>query len=144
MLMEAFNMKVLAKIGDNMKPEDSYFKGQLPDPPEDLFEGLMEEDEVIMNNEKVSAPDIDTFINEFVPGGDEYDEYVGNMIIMEIGDKRLKCVVKNGSHDLEGNPLVVVKMTTLYLTLDDILCNYMMVLLKTIRPMWLLRTCIHQ
>ena len=91
--METFNNKVLAKIGDEVKTEDSYFENQLPDPPPDLFDGTMEEDELLINEEEASAPDIDTFINESVPDGEDYDEYVGNMVMMEIGDQRLRCVV---------------------------------------------------
>ena len=50
--------------------------------------------QLLINEEEASAPDIDTFINESVPDGEDYDEYVGNMVMMEIGDQRLRCVVK--------------------------------------------------
>ena len=99
MRMEAFNNKVLAKIGDEVKPEEAYFEGQLPEPPPELFEDGFE-DEVTMEEPEASIPDVDD-----IPDGDNYDEYIGNMVMMDRGDERLKCFVKKRTHDLSGDPI---------------------------------------
>ena len=44
-----------------------------------------------MNEEKASILDVD----DFIPDGDEYNEYVGNMVMMQKRDDRLKYIVKN-------------------------------------------------
>ena len=43
--------------------------------------------------------------DEFIPDGDVYDEYLNNQVMMKSGDRRLKCVVVNRTHDLKGVPI---------------------------------------
>eukprot|EP00536_Pseudo-nitzschia_multiseries_P017317 jgi/Psemu1/224484/e_gw1.1486.4.1 len=57
--LEAHNKAINAKVGDEVKPSDTYLENELGEPPLGLFDGKYEgEDEVLMAEAEASSPDV--------------------------------------------------------------------------------------
>ena len=97
--LEEHTKKINEKLGDTVKPEDELCLGEIPEAPEDLFETDFGDDDVQMVEPEASAPDADDF------GELGYDEYLHTRVMMQVGDERLQCTVKNRVKDLNGKPI---------------------------------------
>ena len=80
--MEAIDKSIESKIGDEVKDSASFFQENYPEPQIELFE-----------NQPVKTPDMKLEMAEpeaSVEDVDEPDEYLGNEVIIERGDERLR------------------------------------------------------
>eukprot|EP00536_Pseudo-nitzschia_multiseries_P001735 jgi/Psemu1/3956/gm1.3956_g len=85
--MEAIDKSIESKIGDEVKDSASFFQENYPEPPEELFD-----------NQPVRSSDLKLEMAEpeaSVEDIDEYDEYLGNEVIIERNDERLRCIKLN-------------------------------------------------
>eukprot|EP00537_Pseudo-nitzschia_pungens_P007899 CAMPEP_0172377992 /NCGR_PEP_ID=MMETSP1060-20121228/69195_1 /TAXON_ID=37318 /ORGANISM="Pseudo-nitzschia pungens, Strain cf. cingulata" /LENGTH=104 /DNA_ID=CAMNT_0013105703 /DNA_START=667 /DNA_END=982 /DNA_ORIENTATION=- len=101
--MDAFDQTVESKIGDKLEDTAIQFQDAYPQPLDELFEGHRDrwvDTSTTMADPEASIPDVVDLIAdkdlEFIPDGDKYDEYIGNKVMIQRGDERLKCVVKGG------------------------------------------------
>eukprot|EP00536_Pseudo-nitzschia_multiseries_P010627 jgi/Psemu1/26577/gm1.26577_g len=95
--LEAHNKDINAKIGDEVKPSDTYLENELGKPPLGLFDGIYEgEDEVLMAEAEASSPDIQDLTDK------DLDEYLGSEVLLQIGDQRIWGLVKSRSRDANG------------------------------------------
>ena len=59
--LEEHTKKINEKLGDDVKPENEFCLGEIPEPPEDLFDTDFEDKDVQMLEPEASAPDADDF-----------------------------------------------------------------------------------
>eukprot|EP00536_Pseudo-nitzschia_multiseries_P008242 jgi/Psemu1/20009/gm1.20009_g len=97
--MEAIDKSIESKIGDEVKDSASFFQENYPEPPKELFdEQPMRSPYLIleMAEPEASVEDID-----------ESDEYLGNEVIIERNDERIRCIVKDRVSDLQNQQIGV-------------------------------------
>eukprot|EP00536_Pseudo-nitzschia_multiseries_P016348 jgi/Psemu1/45862/gm1.45862_g len=98
--MESIDKSIESKIGDEVKDNASFFHENYPEPSGELFD-----------EQPVRSPDLKLEMAEpeaSVEDIDEYDEYLGNEVIIERNDKRFRCIVKDKVRDLQ-NQLIGVR-----------------------------------
>ena len=64
----------------------------------DLFE---EDDAPLIAEEEALMPEVDSY--SYTP--EEYDEYINAEVLLDVGDEKLRGIVKKRTHDLNGNPI---------------------------------------
>eukprot|EP00536_Pseudo-nitzschia_multiseries_P012928 jgi/Psemu1/210121/e_gw1.523.55.1 len=85
--MEAIDKSIESKIGDEVKDSASFFQENYPEPPEELFD----EQPVRSSDLKLEMAEPEASVEDI----DEYDEYLGNKVIIERNDERLRRIVKD-------------------------------------------------
>eukprot|EP00536_Pseudo-nitzschia_multiseries_P014239 jgi/Psemu1/38033/gm1.38033_g len=95
--MESIDKSIESKIGDDVKDNASFFNENYPEPSGELFD-----------EQPARSPDLKLEMAEpeaSVEDIDEYDEYLGNEVIIERNDERLRCIVKDRVCDLQNQPI---------------------------------------
>ena len=64
----------------------------------DLFE---EDDAPLIADEEALMPEVDSY--SYTP--EEYDEYINTEVLLDVGDEKLRGIVKKRTHDLNRNPI---------------------------------------
>eukprot|EP00536_Pseudo-nitzschia_multiseries_P017224 jgi/Psemu1/49913/gm1.49913_g len=97
--MEAIDKSIESKIGDEGKDSASFFQENYPETPEELFD----EQPVRSSDLKLEMAEPEASVEDI----DEFDEYLGNEVIIERNDERLRCIVKDRVPDLQNQPIGV-------------------------------------
>eukprot|EP00536_Pseudo-nitzschia_multiseries_P018501 jgi/Psemu1/55916/gm1.55916_g len=97
--MESIDKSIESKIGDEVKDNASFFQENYPEPSGELFD-----------KQSIRSPDLKLEMAEpeaSVEDIDEYDEYLGNEVIIERNDEKRRCIVKDRVRDLQNQPIGV-------------------------------------
>eukprot|EP00536_Pseudo-nitzschia_multiseries_P016838 jgi/Psemu1/48042/gm1.48042_g len=97
--MEAIDKSIESKIGDEVKDSASFFQENYPEPQQELFD----EQPVRSSDLKLEMAEPEASVEDI----DEPDEYLGNEVIIERNDERLRCIVKDMVRDLQNRPIGV-------------------------------------
>eukprot|EP00536_Pseudo-nitzschia_multiseries_P014206 jgi/Psemu1/37875/gm1.37875_g len=97
--METIDKSIESKIGNEVKDSASFFQENYPEPPEELFD----EQPVRSSDLKLEMAEPEASVEDI----DEFDEYLGNEVIIERNDERLRCIVKDRVRDLQNQPIGV-------------------------------------
>eukprot|EP00536_Pseudo-nitzschia_multiseries_P015983 jgi/Psemu1/44457/gm1.44457_g len=97
--MEMIDKSIESKIGNKVKDNAAFFTEHYPEPPGNLFE----EQPPRTANLKLEMAEPEAFVDD----ADNPDEYIGNEVIIERNDERLRCVVKDRVRDLQNQPIGV-------------------------------------
>ena len=95
--LEGLNRDIESRIGDKVKDVDN-----LEEIPPDLFDDELLDIAVPDDLLESNLPIVDA---DNMPDGDTYDEYLQTKVMMQVGDSRLSCKVKERVVDFNGNPV---------------------------------------
>lgn len=101
--LNAFDAAIQRTIGDKIEKTDEQFAGY-PDYG-DLFSDERDEFDIPPAEPDALMPDADDVKNEDYVTDEFYDEYIGAEVLVDVGDKKQRAVVKKRVVDADGNPV---------------------------------------